>query len=257
MAILITPVTLGQPKIKALVYGAPGVGKTVLAATANEHPLMKGVIYADVDGGLISIASREGILKTPIKSLADLEELQGMLARGADELKGINTLVIDSGTELLDNYLREIAKREAGKNSSRDMDKNQIEDYGESTAKLNRIFRWCRDLPLHVIMTCHEKVERKVIDTRKKSKHDAQVLAIRPKLTDKLGTSAMGCFDYVWYMYISEDGERCLMTQPNSVVQAKTRGERFAPELGTVVTNPNMSEIYSLLLKTEGAKDGS
>lgn len=252
MAILIRPVTLGQPKIKALVYGAPGVGKTVLAATAAEHPQMAKVLYANIDGGLISIASRKGLLEAPINCIEELEELQGMAARGAEEFTGVNTLVIDSGTELLENLLRQIALREFKKDKQRDRDKNQIEDYGETTAKLTRIFRWCRDLPLHVIMTAHEKVDRKLVDTRKQSKHDAPVLSVRPKFTDKLGTSIMGCFDYVWYMYMNNDGLRCLMTQPNSVVQAKTRGERFAPALGNVVKDPNMSEIYSLLIKTEG-----
>lgn len=252
MAVIIRPVTLGQPKTKALIYGAPGVGKTLLAASAQSHPQMAKVLYANIDGGLITVASREGILEAPISNVDELEELQGMAARGAKELEGVNTLVIDSGTELLENYLREIAAREAKRNKNRDIDKNQIEDYGEATAKLNRIFRWCRDLPLHVIMTAHEKVERKIVDTRKQSKHDAPVLAVRPKFTDKLGTSIMGCFDYVWYMYIDNEGARCLLTQPSSIVQAKTRGEMFAPALGSVVKNPNMSEIFSLLIKTEG-----
>lgn len=254
MAIKIRPVTLGQPKTKALIYGPPGVGKTLLAASAQAHPQMANVLYANIDGGLITVASREGILEAPITGVQDLEELQGMAARGAKEFEGINTLVIDSGTELLENYLREIAKREAKANSRRDIDKNQIEDYGEATAKLNRIFRWCRDLPIHVVMTALDKVERKPVDQRKQSKHDAPVLAVRPKFTDKLGSAVMACFDYVWYMYIDDEGTRCLLTQPNSIVQAKTRGERFAPELGSVVKNPNLSEIYSLLLKTEGQK---
>lgn len=252
MALIIRPVTLGKPKIKALIYGPPGVGKTLLAASAASHPQMTKVMYANIDGGLITVASREGLLECPISNVAELEELQGMAARGAKDFEGVNTLVIDSGTELLENYLREIAFRESKANKHRDRDKNQIEDYGEATAKLNRIFRWCRDLPTHVIMTAHDKVERKIIDTRKQSKLEAPVLAVRPKFTDKLGTSIMGCFDYVWYMYIDDENTHCLLTQPTSIVQAKTRGEKFAKALGSIVKNPNLSEIFSLLLKTEG-----
>ncbi len=252
MALIIRPVTLGTPKTKALIYGSAGVGKTLLAASAQGHPDMANVLYANIDGGLITVASRKGLLECVINNVQELEELQGMAARKAKEFEGVKTLVIDSGTELLENFLREIAEREAKGNSKRDRDKNQIEDYGESTAKLNRIFRWCRDLPLHVIMTAHDKVERKLVDTRKQNKESAPVLAIRPKFTDKLGTSVMGCFDYVWYMYIDDDSNRCLMTQPNSVVQAKTRGEKFAKALGRIVVNPNLAEIFSLLLKTEG-----
>lgn len=263
MPIKITPVKLGKPKIKALIYGDPGVGKTVLAATSNGHPEMANALVANIDDGLISIASRKGLLEARIKSVEELEELQGMAARNAPEFGGVQTIIIDSGTELYEETLRQIALREFKKKNRTDRDKNQIEDYGEATSKLNRVFRWCRDLDYHVIMTALAKVDRKPVDTRKKSKHDAPVLRVAPKFSEKLGTAIMACFDYVWYMYADEKKTedksteivRYLLTQPSGVVEAKTRGEHFAPKLGRVVKNPNLAEIYSLLLSTENKND--
>jgi len=251
MALKITKLEPTKPRIKALIYGPPGSGKTTLVATANQHEDMANLLIADIDDGLLSIQSEKGIIKASIDCTQDLEELQQMAARGAEEFEGIQTIAIDSISELNDNLMREIAIREAKKSSDRKPDKNEIQDYGEATARLSRVLRFCRSLPFHIIATAHDKTDKRIVDTRKKSKHDAQVLAIYPKLPEKLGTAVRGIFDFVWYLDSDGEGGRRMLTQPNGVIAAKTRGNKFAPKLGNVVTNPNLAEIYSLLLETE------
>ena len=252
MTIKIQPLQITKPKIKALIYGPPGAGKTVLISTAQESPDMGDVLVANIDGGLLSIASSRGILEAPISSVADLEDLQAMAARGAPELANVKTIAVDSGTEIFEAYMREIAAREHAANPKmRDPIKNEIQDYGEATVRLTRIFRWLRDLPYHVIVTALDKADRRVVDTRKKSKQEAEVLAVYPKFPDKLCSAVMATFDFVWYLAATEDGTRAILTQPNGVVLAKTRGQKFAKEIGPVVHNPNLAELYATLIRTE------
>jgi len=254
MVIEIKAVTAERPRIKALIYGPPGSGKTTLAATASKHPEMEKVLFADIDKGLLSVASVGGLGYADINNLGELEELQAMIAGNAEALNGVQTLVIDSLSELFDNYMREIAQKAAASDKKRDPDVNEIQDYGHATSRISRVVRWCRELPLHVIATAHDKVDKRPVDARKKSKHDAEILGVYPKFPAKLGTAIMGTFDFVWYLAVDSDGTRNMLTQPSGAYQAKTRGQTFAKELGQIVKEPNIAEIYTLLLNTEGMK---
>src|SRR5690606_7158987 len=45
--------------LKILLYGYPGIGKTVLAATANDDPRMSPALLVDFEGGTLSIADKD------------------------------------------------------------------------------------------------------------------------------------------------------------------------------------------------------
>ncbi len=247
-----------QPHIKALIYSEPGAGKTTLAATAQDHPAMAPVLYANIEGGLISVAHRRDLHAVDIRSTAHLYELYRRIKNKEGDFAGVRTVVIDNITELQTMNLDEIVTREveAGKNSNREsIDDIWQEDYGTSTVQLSRIIRWFKGLDANLILTAHAKfVYPPTSNSRQRgAAADAEPLAVLPMLTQKLMKSVMGMVDFCWYLqYDPESKKRLMLTRPDGIFQAKTRGPRFAKAIGAVVTNPDMPTLYNTLVKAEG-----
>src|SRR5690606_26256786 len=86
--------------MKILVYGPQGAGKTTLAATAQDHPDMRDVLFLDCEGGLMSVASRGDIYYERVYSTDQLEQIFWKIANGDPEYRQFRTFVIDSVTEL-------------------------------------------------------------------------------------------------------------------------------------------------------------
>ena len=230
--------------LKVLVYGDPGVGKTTLAGGANTHPDTGPVLVANIEGGVLSLADTECDTTEQLRTTAEVEEVLWALSHGADGFGKYKTLVVDSATELQTIDLEGIVAASLKKNKKQDRTQDDIflEDYGKSTARLKRVFRHMKDLPMHVIVTALTKTE---MPANAHKMTNPQPKNVGPALTSKLANSLMGYMDSVWYMYTEEvEGggtDRCLLTQKHGVYQAKTRGQNFSRELGSVVRNPKPS----------------
>lgn len=238
-------------KMNILIYGEAGAGKTHLAGTAQDVPEMQNVHFFNVDGGLMTLASRGDISATDIHSLDDLEQEFFKIANGDDEYKGIKTIVIDNISELQTLALEEEAmksyKDRVKKNKNYTIDEIYLEDYGVAGKRLARILRGFRDLPLNVIYIAHKK------DKMRKGTNVLE--ASTPNLTDKLCTAVMGYMDIVAYLYTADEQveqggqfitvmHRYLLTQPINQFAAKVRNSEFAERLGTVVEDPTFPKIY-------------
>ena len=251
-------------RMNILIYGDPGAGKTHLAGTAQDHPLMANVHVFNIDGGLLTLASRGDIRASDISSVDDLENEMWKIASGHSDYEDINTIVIDNITELQTLSLEEITRKEVLTNTTRQnrgatIDDVYLEDYGKSTTQLSRVLRGFRDLPLNKIYIAHKK--------DKMRGNSSVVESTVPSLTNKLGTAVSGYMDFVWYLYhatedvVNESGDthselhRYLLTQTYDVYFAKTRGQRFADRLGSVIRDPNMAEIFDLYMETHNLND--
>ena len=234
-------------KLKLLVYGEPGSGKTTLACSGENHPDMAGTLILNVEGGILAVSKSNALATDQITSSAEMNEIFEALAHDSDEFKHIQTLVIDSGTELQSVLLDEIVSEGKASGKNKDIDDVQLQNWGRVTKVMKRYSRQFRDLNRHVIMTALTR-EDKTPGTKLKA---PEVIRVYPGLTPKLASSVMGYFDHVWFMKRNSEGVHHLLTQNHGVFQAKTRGHEFYTALGQFVENPKLDKIYQTLVETQ------
>lgn len=245
----------GKPRIKLLVFGRPGIGKTELAGKAQDSPDMADVLFINIEGGLLTINNGnvsaidvgkkdDGASNGDI--VGDIEKIIWAIATKQAGFDTIQTIVIDSASELQTRDLEDIVVK-AGKH---DVDVRHQNDYGLNTARLKRIFRSLKDLNVNVIFTAIEKVTMNESNTK--------IIEVAPALTDKVKEALMGYVDMVWYYYKDDAGKRWLMTDEKGPYRAKTRNSLFQTTIGPKIEVPpgssKLAELYATLVKVINAE---
>lgn len=247
-------VKIDQPTLNVLLYGPPGVGKTTVAASVQDHPSMSPVLFASFESGLLSIASRNDIDAVDIVSVIQMDELFWLLRNKTPPYDKYKTIVIDSGSEMQTLALEEARRSEmqkdakAGKKTDSTIDDLELRTYGKAGAQIARLMRWYRDLPINLIVTALPKSTfSQGADQRTSIPSE-----VAPQFTNKVGVSIMGYMDMVWYLGREEGTEkRYIVTRNRKPIIAKTRGFNFANALGEIYSNPWLPTIYELLLSSE------
>lgn len=134
--------------VKALVCGEPGTGKTLTAST------WPNPIYANAEGGLMSIASRD-IPTVDITSSGVMLDLKNALSQSPEvreKMLGVpvDTVVIDT----IDEVARLLVKERLEQGNK---DAMAIADWGWLGEQLRSMVRAYRNLPMNVIFNCHLK----------------------------------------------------------------------------------------------------
>lgn len=250
-------VTLGTPRINALIYGRPGSGKTTLAASAADHPDMAPILVANFEGGLLSVAGRGDVDAVDIRTMEQMDDIFWGLRNRTPGFEHYKTLIVDSGSEMqtlaLEEAVREdiTAQRKKGKGLERTIDDIELQNYGKSGAQLARMMRWFRDLPVNVIITALPKF----VFASGGNERTSAPIEVFPSFTNRLATQIMGYVDFVWYLY-EEGGTRQMLTRDTGSYRAKTRGFNFNIALGSPHPNPWLPNLYNLLMSSESVPIG-
>lgn len=252
MTIKITKASQQKPYLKALIYGKPGAGKTLLASTATDHPELKDVLFINVEGGLMTINDKDidaaeiGKNEQGENTNRTIEELETVLwniIAKQESFAKYRTIVIDSATELQARSLEDVVADSKRKKPDRDVSELTQNDYGKDSVRLRTIFRKLRDAPVNVIITA---LAKSTLDDPKKV--NPVVTEIGPYLTASVKESLMGYMDFVWFLYKDDKEVRRLLTQEQGLYRAKTRHPEFAKLIGQKVENPNLADLYTKLL---------
>lgn len=195
---------LDENKVTALIYGAPGMGKTTLLGMLPGKTLI-----IDVDKGTSVLRGNENVdvvrLSEDLKEMPEIfKELQSKCA--------YQNICIDSLSELERGMLAYYG-RIGNNNGVPDIASYQRVDF--------KIIDWCRQfrsLPCNIFLTAWEKQSEIVAITGEK------YTQARPMLRDKNTDNVCGLCDIVGRIVMnSKDGERYVVLESNSNVIAKDR----------------------------------
>lgn len=240
----------GKLGLKMMVYGPPGVGKTVFLSSVVDDERTFPALMLDLEAGTLSIRSKIRVLEydqlgKPEKGYLDTYRVRGWndMVRVYDDLWAgklpYKTLVVDSLSEINQMNLIHVATKGAQQRPSlKQTVVPEIRDYLISNTTMTELLRGLRDLEsLHVICTALQEAE--------KTEEDA-VIQIQPLLSGKLSRRALALFDIVGHMSVdSVSKKRVLVCQPTARVIAKDRTE--GGKLGGKVENPTVSKILDLI----------
>jgi len=235
-----------------IIYGDSGVGKTYLAATADQSDFGRPALLIDVEAGKKTVQHMDIDVVT-IGEVADSSHVTGwtvLLSIVNSLLEGklskYKTIILDSLTDAYQMALLDVVMSASLlKPEEVDPDLPQLQHYLVAGNRIKRLVRDLRNLPRNTIFTALAAV---VQDERTQKK------SVGPFLTDRLSSQMPAYVDNVAYLYVtSADPEkpagdnnplkRILLTSPSGKYTAKDRGGK----LGGYLENPDMNMIFRLL----------
>lgn len=151
----IVPVKLDEHYMNFLIYGEPGVGKSVLSATGERTLLLLN--NNDESSAAASLGIGESAHKWVVPDYATMEEAyEYMLHEGCQYYKHV---VIDNGTLLQEQAMYdEIMPQLVARHSTRSLWVPDQREYLINQNQLATYIRRFAALPVHFIITFHEMV---------------------------------------------------------------------------------------------------
>ncbi len=238
---------------KILIASDPGVGKSHLIGTIQSCPAMADLLHVDLDGGAATLLSRGDISGTSARSVADVEEVLGMIARKDPAVANIKTLALDGLSELARREVADIAVLAAKGNSKRDPNANELRDFMLAKNRMLRILRMARELPITVVMTAWTKRVYPNKPGTTTPDTSAAVQSIVPDVSESIRSTLSGLVDDSWiYVYDAASNKRYLYTGNVGVIVAKTRDSVVASKFTSdfdgkqlpIVVDPTFTDLY-------------
>ena len=209
--------TVGINGIKCLVYGDAGVGKTMLASTADN------CIIVATEQGLLSLRKFD-LPYIEVNTIKDLSDSYALCKKS--EYK---TIYVDSLSEIAEKALTNLKKT----GEFRDM----RQAYGAMADEIMAIIRMFRDIPQKNVVVTSKLIRR--------TDEDTGITTFEPGLPGKvLPYNLPYMFDLVLCLQRDKKGERFIQTDGNSKIIAKDRS-------GTLEfkEKPDLNHIFNTILK--------
>jgi len=257
---------------KGLVYGDPGVGKTVFLASISEVKEMKEVLFANLEGGVTPLRKfYPDVDVVPTETVDEFNELYEFLAKHTklrkelekgnkkkDEIKKkllkleerikpktkigsdptiYKSIAIDSLTEIQKLIMANIMGRNPGNLTfDPDIELPRVKEWGQNSETVRLLVRTFRNLDMHVWFSAHKQ--------REKDDSSGEV-EILPSLPGKLPREIMGMLEVVGYMYTpdkndDEDKFKNIMLAQNS---GKFKAKDRYDALGSYIEMPTMKKV--------------
>lgn len=226
--------------LKILIYGAPGAGKTTLAATTAEP-----TVILSAEAGLLSLREHD-IPVIEVKTIDDVKEAYSFLAT-SHEGRQFHWVVLDSLSEIGEVCLS------AEKKACRD----PRQAYGCLQEHMYELIRAFRDLPgRNVYFSAKMQAEKiDIVETRTNGAITSQVsvgskIVYSPSMPGiKLGQALPYFTDFVLALRVEKDADgnlsRWLQTQPDDSYIAKDRSGALMP-----FEVPDLAAIAAKVLTT-------
>jgi hypothetical protein len=148
----IEDVSESSPYVRILAYGRNGKEKTRFAATAPK-PLILDVN----EEGTSSVRNYPGVKVYKIKKWAQLTWAYWYL-KEADH--GFETVIIDTLTQAQKLCMTAVLKRAEDRDPNRPLKMPMQRDWGSMTEMMKPIIFDFRNLPMHVIFVCQERIDK-------------------------------------------------------------------------------------------------
>lgn len=223
-----------EPKMKVLVYGASGVGKTFFALSGKGK-----IAVIDTEGGTAHYAGREGLQEFDVLPTKTYKDVKAAVEFVAANPEAYGTLVIDPLTVIWETLQDSAQIKRAAANLAKGRGTGIVEetdlemlDWGRIKRQYKSLLTAIINLPIHTIVIAREKDETE--------KRGDQMVRIGSKPDCEKGTPYF--FDTVLRMFV--DGGARKMT----VIKDRTGSNDIKSE----IVDPTFESVFAKALGVKG-----
>lgn len=252
LADTMSPLTEVARYQKDIIYGDPGVGKTVEAAKVADAISKKWLFLEADPAGWDSLFNHRDeidiskITRMEYDGVSQLELLAEALEEGSDLVSKFDTLLIDTASHISDLSLDTVLaatqdkRKKDPKKGEFDFETDMWGVYRQNTQIIKSAFLKIYKAPINVISTAHVK-EREI--------KKLGIVRTGPSFTPEILSSIMTHVSLMVYMTASDSGGvdsdgtveyvRKMQFHPTRTIMAKTR----IGGLPSVIENPDLRQI--------------
>jgi hypothetical protein len=256
--------------LKMLIFGPSGIGKTILAATADDVEELSPSLYVSVENGEMSIMMydkftpdlwtipfpdfraanmvyallctyitvRDKLAETP----TDPEKAKLMKLLAEENVKwGLpldylpKSVIVDSITEMnkrIMDFIGGIDCTVTAREFEPEME--QLQDWGKGSNATEKFLRALRDLPFHIFLIATDNLYKD---------ESTGAVWVMPELPGKLPGKVSAYYEVVTY-YMLKGKDRVLLMQPEGRIRCKDRTNAF----GAGVKDPTMQKLWNIYI---------
>jgi hypothetical protein len=236
-----------QKFINMLIYGQSGIGKTMLAGSADAVPELRRVLFLDIEGGTLTLNNSpyNEVEVVRVRTWLEIAHIYNELYLNKH---GFKTIVIDSLTELQKISMEHIVSAETSYEPTDATNSlvnvtgvPQLQDWNINIEQVRKFVRKFRDLPVNTIFTA-------LVNTEKDQR--TGLTKNKPSLSGKVKDEVAAFLDIVAYYNIKEVGDQSVRVLQTSSTETTIAKDRLS-KLPSIIEDPTMAKIYEYLNTTE------